>query len=286
MGGYSRFGVYLRVADPAETPKISTSATTSGTTLEVKKGSESGNIYLYIQGNDGTDDWVYSKQLTQNETIEANNSIHTGLTSFTNCRVWLETTDDNVTYAKEVETAALTEMKSFIGVESLNTESTKYGLFTDSEQVITVEFEEKADISPTVSIAGWSYKEQANSPSVSGNNGGGAVTYEYKVKGAEDSEYSTTVPTAVGDYTVRATIAETDGYNGGTATANFEIKHAVYIKRDQLPKVLSGVGGKAGYRYNLNTGKLEFYCKPEPGYKLEGIIMETDGTKYVKFKIV
>ncbi|MGN1039643.1 MAG: hypothetical protein ACI4PI_03070 [Oscillospiraceae bacterium] len=94
-------GVYLRVANPAESPKISTTATASGSAITVTKGSEGSDIYLYVQGNDGTSDWVYSKKLTQSETIDADDDIHTGLTSFANCRVWLETTDDNVTYAKK-----------------------------------------------------------------------------------------------------------------------------------------------------------------------------------------
>ena len=277
-------GVYFRFADDTTTPKISTTATATDNAIAVTKGSEGGDIYLYIQGNDGTSDWVYSKQITQSETINASDDIHTGLTSFANCRVWLETTDDNVTYAKKVATTAPAEMESFIDVESLATESTKYGLFTNAE--IAVEFEEKTAISPTVSIAGWNFKGRANSPRVSGNNGGGAVTYEYKVKGTADETYSSEVPTTVGKYTVRATIAATDEYKGGTATADFEIKHAVYSTLNGLPRVLSGVGGEAGYRYNTTTEEPEFYCEPKPGYKLEGTTIGADGTKYVRFKIV
>ncbi len=81
----------------------------------------------------------------------------------------------------------------------------------------------KADISPVVSMDGWTYGETANEPSVSGNAGGGAVTYQYKVSSAEDSDYSDTVPSNAGTYTVKATVAETDNYNGGTATTTFNI---------------------------------------------------------------
>ena len=78
-------------------------------------------------------------------------------------------------------------------------------------------------ITPTVSITGWTYGSAANAPTVTGNSGNGTVTYDYKVKGAADATYSTTVPTAAGDYTVRATIAAAGHYLGNTATTDFTI---------------------------------------------------------------
>lgn len=81
----------------------------------------------------------------------------------------------------------------------------------------------KADISPSVSLSGWTYGSAANNPSVSGNSGSGSVTYHYKVQGAADSTYSTTKPSNAGSYTVRATVAATSNYNGNTCTANFTI---------------------------------------------------------------
>lgn len=84
----------------------------------------------------------------------------------------------------------------------------------------------KGSINPTVSIGGWTYGEEPKAPTVTGNTGNGAVTYEYKAKGADDSTYSTTVPKDAGDYTVRAKIAETTTHSGGTATADFTIAKA------------------------------------------------------------
>ena len=80
----------------------------------------------------------------------------------------------------------------------------------------------KADITPSVSVDGWSYGD-TSTPVITGNSGEGTVTCEYKERGAEDETYTTTVPTAVGNYTVRATIAETTNYNAGSATADFSI---------------------------------------------------------------
>lgn len=89
----------------------------------------------------------------------------------------------------------------------------------------------KADITPTVSLEGWTYGETAKTPSVSGNTDNGTVTYTYAAKGSTD--FSATVPTNAGDYTVKATVAETDNYNGGEATADFTIaKAAITITAD------------------------------------------------------
>ena len=81
----------------------------------------------------------------------------------------------------------------------------------------------KITIKPSVTIEGWTYGETANTPSVSENPGGGTVTYEYKVKDADDSTYTKTAPKLAGEYTVRATVPETTYYKGATPTVNFTI---------------------------------------------------------------
>jgi hypothetical protein len=83
-----------------------------------------------------------------------------------------------------------------------------------------------APITPSVSITGWTYGSAANTPTVTGNPGNGGISYDYKKSTDADSEYSGTAPTAAGTYTVRATIAATANYQGGTATANFTIDQA------------------------------------------------------------
>ncbi len=90
----------------------------------------------------------------------------------------------------------------------------------------SVTFSIKSAIAPKVSIEGWTYGEDAKTPMLAdgSNPGDGKVTYEYAKQG--ESNWSTDVPTNAGSYTVRATIAETDGYKGGTATADFKITKA------------------------------------------------------------
>lgn len=81
----------------------------------------------------------------------------------------------------------------------------------------------KAPVVIDVSIDGWVFGEAANDPSVSGFVGDGTITYEYKAEGEDDSAYTTIVPTAKGDYVVKATVAETQNYLSGSDTAEFSI---------------------------------------------------------------
>ena len=83
---------------------------------------------------------------------------------------------------------------------------------------------EKAEITPVVSITGWAYGEKANEPKITeGNPGNGEVTFAYKVKDASDETYVAEAPVTVGNYTIKATIAETDNYKRGEAMADFVI---------------------------------------------------------------
>ena len=95
-----------------------------------------------------------------------------------------------------------------------------YNTFTGSA---TVDIS-KADITPTVSLEGWTYGTTAKSPSISGNTGNGEVTYTYMAEGAEI--FTETMPEVVGTHTIKASIAETTNYNTGEATAEFTITAA------------------------------------------------------------
>ena len=87
----------------------------------------------------------------------------------------------------------------------------------------------KADGTASVSMDDWAYGEEAKKPvPTSATNDTDHVTYQYKVKDANDSTYSKEVPTAAGSYTVKATFPETENYNAVTATADFTITKATY----------------------------------------------------------
>ncbi len=89
---------------------------------------------------------------------------------------------------------------------------------------------------------------------------------EYKEASEEDTAYSQTVPTAVGNYTVRATFAETAAYGEAVATTDFSIK---YLETPELPYTLVGTKGENGY-YTSNV-----VVKPAKGYMIS---TELNGT--------
>ena len=82
----------------------------------------------------------------------------------------------------------------------------------------------QAELSLSLTMADYDYGATASVPVLTGNAGNGAVTYEYKQKGADDATYVSDVPVSVGDYTVKATVAATAAYAGATVTADFAVR--------------------------------------------------------------
>ena len=126
-----------------------------------------------------------------------------------------------VKYGKQKGTYNLTESPTYTDA---GTYKIHYQVTMDNHTTITdsatVEIN-KADITPTVTLEGWTYGTTANSPSITGNTGNGNVIYTYKAEGAE--EFTENMPEVVGTHTVKASIAETTNYNAGEATASFTI---------------------------------------------------------------
>ncbi len=79
----------------------------------------------------------------------------------------------------------------------------------------------KATFTPIVTLESWTYGSAPNSPSVQNNVSNGNVAYSYAVRGT--TNFSETVPTAAGEYTVKVTIAVTGNYEAAEATADFAI---------------------------------------------------------------
>ena len=78
----------------------------------------------------------------------------------------------------------------------------------------------------TLSVPNWRYGGIPSTPQLEGNLGNGAVTYYYKPADADDSEYTTEIPQEVGDYVIKAVVAESDSYTSGETTAEFSITDA------------------------------------------------------------
>lgn len=105
----------------------------------------------------------------------------------------------------------------------------------ESDVEIKAIFEKKTTPALTVSLTDWTFGENAKEPTVTGNTGGGTLTYEYFTD--ETCTVKTTnansgavgdgkVPKNAGKYWVKADIAETKTQNAASAKAAFEIKKA------------------------------------------------------------
>lgn len=124
---------------------------------------------------------------------------------------------------------------------------------------VNVDFNiERADIEPLISIDGWTFGEVSKTPSIIGNKGNGAITYEYTGTSNEGIYYgSTIVPTQAGQYTLKAYIAATANYKAkDTNVAEFTIARANidpgvsiegwnYGEKAIAPKVMGNLGNGA-----------------------------------------
>lgn len=132
----------------------------------------------------------------------------------------------------------------------------------------------------------WAYGETPKTPTVTAKFGTAECTYAT----SENGEYTATVPSAVGKYWVKATVAGTDNYTAATKTAQFEIKKAAAA-------VTTAPAAKTELVYNRNAqelvtagyadgGKLN-YKLGENGTWSETIPTATDAGDYkVYYKVV
>lgn len=92
------------------------------------------------------------------------------------------------------------------------------------------------------------------------SDGKDLATYEYKKKAEAESAYSSEVPTEVGDYSIRATIPETDKYTKVTCESTFSIGKIdedtatvkvpdTIIGTDYTPVLSTASDGKASAKY-------------------------------------
>ena len=118
----------------------------------------------------------------------------------------------------------------------------------------------------TITVADICYGVPVNPVVSSDANGTANVTIEYKKTGAPDNAYSQTKPSAVGEYTARATFAMTDGYLEASATDDFVIS---YLKAPESPYTISGKKGSDDYYISVVT------ITPAEGYLIADSL---DGT--------
>lgn len=148
----------------------------------------------------------------------------------------------------------------------------------------------KAAGTASVSMEGWTYGETAKTPvPTSETNGTENVTYQYKVKDADDSTYSAEVPTAAGSYTVKATFPATENYEETAATTDFTIAQATHHSSSSSSSnptysvttpSKSENGGVAVSSKNARKGDtVTVTVTPDAGYQLDKLtVTDKNGT--------
>ena len=108
--------------------------TTTGD-IKVVKGTTSQTVALVVQGNDGTNDWYYSKQITGTDVVNVSaieaESYTPASIDLSTCKIWLEITEDNVAYAvnatetniKIIHSIAITDIDTPMPDTALDTEA-------------------------------------------------------------------------------------------------------------------------------------------------------------------
>ena len=164
------------------------------------------NLTVTIKG------WTYGEYDSQANAPQVDGNLGEGEVSFTYSEANSDVfTSDVPTNAGDyVVKASVVETENFAAGEA------------------TAEFTiSKAELAnASVSLTGWTYGEAANTPSVTGNLGNGAVTFTYADATAPTLSYSADVPTNAGNYSVKATIEATDNYLGKEVTNTFSIAQA------------------------------------------------------------
>ena len=119
------------------------------------------------------------------------------------------------------------------------------GDFVSDEIFVFTIVIEKAPRNCTVTMDDWTYGDEPNEPVVtlSKTEGTESYTYFYKVKGADNSTYTTEVPVNAGHYTVKVVVAESANYKSCEGTADFTIHKALITSVD--PDVTAPVACEA-----------------------------------------
>lgn len=204
-------------------------ATYNTTTGDIKavKGTTSQTVALVVQGNDGTNNWYYSKKITGTDVVNVSDIVAESNTpasiDLSACKIWLEATDstENLTYAvnatettiKIIHSVAITDIETPVSNTALDTEAscTTIGVSSITPQITWTSSDTTAgyNTSYTASItltATTGYEFIASTTAtVSGNNatsitkntdGTLTVTYDFPAT-AKDRLMSITTPQVI-----------------------------------------------------------------------------------------
>ena len=200
--------------------------TTTGD-IKAVKGATSQTVALVVQGNDGTNNWYYSKKITGTDVVNVSDIVAESNTpasiDLSACKIWLEATDstENLTYAvnatettiKIIHSVAITDIETPVSNTALDTEAScaTTGVSSTTPQITWTSSDTTAgyNTSYTASITltattGYEFIDSTTA-TVSGNNatsitkntdGTLTVTYDFPAT-AKDRLISITTPQAI-----------------------------------------------------------------------------------------
>ena len=202
-------------------------ATYNTTTGDIKavKGATSQTVALVVQGNDGTNNWYYSKKITGTDVVNVSDIVAESNTpasiDLSACKIWLEITEDNVTYVvnatetvvSEISSVAITDIATPVSNTALDAEAScvTEGVSSTTPQITWTPSDSTAgyNTSYTASITltaatGYEFTDSTtatvlgnNATSITKNTDGTlTVTYDFPAT-AKDKLISITTPQAI-----------------------------------------------------------------------------------------
>ena len=212
--------------------------------INAKKGNTTGNVALVVQGNDGTKDWYYSKQISGTDNVIVNASDIAAESNtpsdidLANCKIWLEVTEDSVAYA--VEATATTEVvKTYISsVEITGIDTPVSNTALDTSAVCATQ-----GVSTTAPAVTWT---------PNGTNAGYNTTYTANVTLEASANYEFTDSVIV---TINGNNASVTKNEDGTLTVTYTFPATAKDKLTSItaPGAVTVANGTAYKDMNLPT---------------------------------
>ena len=198
--------------------------TTTGD-IKAVKGATSQTVALVVQGNDGTNNWYYSKKITGTDVVNVSDIVAESNTpasiDLSACKIWLETTDStsNLTYAVNatdiisITSVAITDIATPVSNTALDAEAScvTEGVSSTTPQITWTPSDSTAgyNTSYTASITltaatGYEFTDSTtatvlgnNATSITKNTDGTlTVTYDFPAT-AKDKLISITAPQSI-----------------------------------------------------------------------------------------
>lgn len=212
--------------------------------INVKKGNTTGNVALVVQGNDGTKDWYYSKQISGTENVIVNasdiaaESNTPSAIDLTNCKIWLEVTEDSVAYAVEATTTTDVVKTNISSVEVTGIDTPVSNTALDTSAVCATQ-----GVSTTAPAVTWTPND-----TTAGYN----TTYTASVTLATATNYEFTDSVTVN---VNGNNADVTKNEAGTLTVTYTFPATVKDKLTSItaPGAITVANGTAFKDMNLPT---------------------------------